>query len=145
MKISWDLGSGIEDGTTTPTTAWCSQQSSTVPDTPYFSGQAEKKRKRKKRGKKMSGRSGVRIISDICDSMWSLRFMQTYSAVRQSYFILWYGNNVSKYRGSDYRQGKTWVLAALGAQKGYLVGNLFGHQSWHIRFTTRKWIGNHIA
>ena len=43
-------------------------QSSTVPDTPYFSGQAKKKRKKKKR-EKMSGRSGVRIISDLCDSM----------------------------------------------------------------------------
>ena len=43
-------------------------QSSTVPDTPYFSGQAGKKRKKKER-EKMSGRSEVRIISDLCDSM----------------------------------------------------------------------------
>ena len=35
--------------------------------------------------------------------------------------------------------------AALGAQKGYLVGNPFGHRGRHIRFTTRKRIGKHIG
>ena len=76
------------------------KQSTTVPDSgtghPLIFRTGRKKTKKKKRKKCLeSPESGLRIISDL------------YFAVRQSYFILRYGNNVSKCQGSDYRQGKS--------------------------------------